>query len=132
MTTILPPFSPRHIPPLFIATAFTLGGLLPLWNPARAIREYGLPERVAESPTAHSPFAAYGSRTTIIGVVMWTLYIRREYRSLDTVMSLLLFAGGVDGYLCWKEGVPGRGWFRFLSSVVFSVWGLAGLTGGME
>ncbi|KAM5349469.1 hypothetical protein ACJ41O_005974 [Fusarium nematophilum] len=128
MTTSLPSFSAWHIPPLFIATAFTLGGLLPFWNPSRAMREYGLPDRIATSQTAHTPFAIYGSRVSILGVAMWTFYLRGDFRSLDTIMGLLLGAGVADGYLCWKEGVPGRGWFRFLSSAVVGGWGLLGLS----
>ncbi|KAH7160666.1 hypothetical protein EDB81DRAFT_782735 [Dactylonectria macrodidyma] len=128
MATSRPSFSPWHIPPLFIATAFTFGGLLPFWNPSRAIREYGLPDRIATSRDAHTCFAIYGSRTSIFGVALWTFYLRGDFKALDTLMGLLVGAGAFDGYLCWKEGVPGRGLFRFLSSVVVGGWGLLGLS----
>ena len=126
--TLIQSFSPRHIPPLFIASAFTLGGLLPFWKPARAIREYGLPERIATSPTAHTAFAIYGSRVTIFGVTMWTFYFHGDFRALDTCMAMLFWAGVADGYLCWREGATGSAWFRFLSGVVVSSWGLLGMT----
>ncbi|KAF4470252.1 efflux pump antibiotic resistance [Fusarium albosuccineum] len=129
MTTALSNFSPLHIPPLVIATGFTLGGgLLPLWNSSRAMREYGLPERFVASKQAHTPFILYGNRTSIIGAALWIFYFRQDYRSVDTIMSLLFWAGAADGYLCWKEGVPGRALFRFTSSLFVAGWGLLGLT----
>ncbi|KAI9901032.1 hypothetical protein N3K66_002849 [Trichothecium roseum] len=129
-TTFIGGFSARHIPSLFIATTFTLGGLLPFWDPARAMREYGFPGHVADARAARSPFAAYGSRTTMIGVLMWACYARRDLVFLDTILSSLLVAGVADGYLCWREGVPGRGVFRFACSVALGGWGLLGLTSG--
>lgn len=131
MTTILTSLtsiSPWHIPPLFIATAFTLGGLLPLYAPRRAMLEYGLPERIAAAPAAHTPFAIYGSRTTILGVALWIFYLRGQLREVDTLLGLLVGAGAVDGYLCWKEGVPGQGVFRFVSGLLVGGWGLFGLS----
>jgi hypothetical protein len=124
----LPAFSAWHIPPLFIATTFTLGGLLPFFNPRRAMREFGLPESLASSPAAHTPFAVYGSRMTLLGMALWTFYLRGDLRAIDTIMSLLLVAGVADGYVCWKEGVPGQGIFRFLSSIALATWGLLGVT----
>ncbi|KAI8722445.1 hypothetical protein NCS52_00388400 [Fusarium sp. LHS14.1] len=121
-------FSPWHIPPLFIASAFTLGGLLPFVNPARAIREFGLPEGIARSQPAHTCFAVYGSRVSIMGVSMWIFYLRGELKTLDTLMALLFWAGVADGYLCWKEGVPGKALFRFFSGLVVGGWGFLGLT----
>lgn len=43
-------------------------------------------------------------------------------------MALLFWAGVADGYLCWKEGVPGRALFRFSASLVVGGWGFLGLT----
>lgn len=130
MTTFIPSFSPRHIPPLFIASAFTLGGLLPFWKPDRAIREYGLPGHIATSRAAHTTFAIYGSRVTIMGALMWNFYLRGDFGALDTCMAVLFWAGVADGYLCWKEGAVGSAWFRLLSSVAVSSWGLFGMTSG--
>ncbi|KAH6999129.1 hypothetical protein EDB80DRAFT_60611 [Ilyonectria destructans] len=128
MTTTLPRFSPWHIPPLFIATTFTFGGMLPFWKPARAIQEFGLPDHIAKSREAHTCFAAYGSRMSMFGIAIYTFYFRGDHRSLDTILSLLVVAGAADGYLCWKEGVPGKGLFRFVSSVILGGYGYLGLT----
>jgi hypothetical protein len=128
MTTSIPPFSPRHIPPLFIASAFTVGGLLPFFRPERAIREYGLPGHIATSRAAHTAFSVYGSRVTIMGALMWNFYLRGNLGALDSCMAVLFWAGVADGYLCWKEGAVGTALFRFLSSVAVSSWGLLGMT----
>lgn len=128
MTTTLPSFTPWHIPPLFIATTFTLGGMLPFWKPARAIREFGLPDHIAASPEAHTCFAVYGSRMSMFGIAIYTFYLRGDFRSLDTILALLVVAGSVDAYLCWKEGAPGTALFRFVSGLVLGGYGYLGLT----
>ncbi|KPM43183.1 hypothetical protein AK830_g3368 [Neonectria ditissima] len=128
MTTTLPPFTAWHIPPLFVATTFTFGGMLPFWKPARAIREFGLPERIATSPEAHTCFAVYGSRMSMFGIAIYTFYLRGDFRSLDTILTLLAVAGSVDGYLCWKEGVPGIALFRVVSGLLLGGYGYFGLT----
>ena len=63
-----------------------------------------------------------------MGVSMWIFYLRGDFKSLDTLMALLFWAGVADGYLCWKEGVPGRALFRFSASLLVGGWGLLGLT----
>ncbi|KAH6879456.1 hypothetical protein B0T10DRAFT_496474 [Thelonectria olida] len=127
-TSIRPSFSPWHIPPLFVATTFTLGGLLPLWKPVRAIREFGLPDRIATCREAQTCFAVYGSRMSMFGIAIYTFYLRGEVSALDTILAILPVAGVVDGYLCWREGVPGVGLFRFVSSLVLGGYGYFGLT----
>lgn len=63
-----------------------------------------------------------------MGVSMWIFYLRGELKTLDTLMALLFWAGVSDGYLCWKEGVPGKALFRFFSGLVVGGWGFLGLT----
>ncbi|KAG8671750.1 hypothetical protein FPOAC2_05108 [Fusarium poae] len=121
-------FSPWHIPAVFIATAFTFGGLLPFVSPARAIREYGLPERVANSQHAHTAFAIYGSRVTAYGILLWLCYLRRQYEMVDTLLSFLLLWGVADLYVCLKAGAPGTAAWRFASSVLLGGWGYVGST----
>ncbi|KAL0935966.1 efflux pump antibiotic resistance [Colletotrichum truncatum] len=123
-----PQFHPAHILPLLFATTFTIGGALPLWNPTRAILEFGLPEHIANTKEAHSPFAVYGSRMTAWGIAMWSFYLRGNIKALDTMLAVLFYMGIADGYVCYMEGVPGRALFRFLASAVLSGWGFLGLT----
>lgn len=59
---------------------------------------------------------------------MWLFYLQRNLAAVDTVLSLMLYVGCVDGYGCWKEGVPGRGVFRFCAGVVVGGWGMLGIT----
>ncbi|GKU04322.1 efflux pump antibiotic resistance [Fusarium langsethiae] len=121
-------FSPWHIPALFIGTAFSLGGLLPFRSPARAMREYGLPEGIARSETAHTAFAIYGSRVSAYGLAIWLFYARRQYDVVDTLMSLLFWWGAADLWICLKAGAPSTGVWRFTSSVLIAGWGYMGAT----
>ncbi|KAF4449556.1 efflux pump antibiotic resistance [Fusarium austroafricanum] len=99
-------FSPWHIPAVFLGTTFTLGGLLPLRAPERAMREYGLPEGIVKSEPAQLAFGIYGSRVAAYGVALWTFYLRGEYHVVDTLLSLLFWWGTADLWICIKSGVP--------------------------
>ncbi|CAJ0548240.1 Ff.00g049940.m01.CDS01 [Fusarium sp. VM40] len=121
-------FSPWHIPAMFIGTAFTLGGLLPFRAPARAMREYGLPEGIVRSEPAQTAFAIYGSRVSAYGLALWTFYLRREYHVVDTLLSMLFWWGVADLWVCLKAGAPRTGAWRFISSVLLGGWGYFGYT----
>jgi hypothetical protein len=124
-------FNPwRHIPPLCMATGQAIGGLMPFWTPAGAIRTFGLPERIATAQPAQLTFIMYSSRATTIGVAMWIFYLRGHLRAVDTFMALLLYGCAVDAYACWLEGEIGRAWFRGLLGLFVGGWGLLGLTAG--
>jgi hypothetical protein len=45
-------FAFRHVPPLFVATALTFGGLMPFFDAEAAILEFGLPKQIAISKPA--------------------------------------------------------------------------------
>ncbi|KAI1067862.1 hypothetical protein LB507_010514 [Fusarium sp. FIESC RH6] len=120
--------SPWHIPAVFIGTTFTLGGLLPFKYPHRAMREYGLPEGIVRSEPAHAAFAIYGSRVSAYGLAIWLFYLRREYHVVDTLMSLLVWWGIADLWLCLKVGAPGTGIWRFAGSLILGGWGYFGST----
>ncbi|KAI7761343.1 hypothetical protein LZL87_002158 [Fusarium oxysporum] len=110
--------SPWHIPAIFMGTAFTLGGLLPLRAPDRAMREYGLPEGIVRSEPAQLAFGIYGTRVAAYGVALWIFYLRGEYHVVDTLMSLLSLWGAADCWICIKAGVPRTAAWRFVSSII--------------
>jgi hypothetical protein len=113
-----------------MATGQAVGGLTPFWDPAGAIRAFGLPERIATARPAQLGFMIYGSRATIIGVAMWISYLRRDPQTVDTLMMLNLYGCAVDAYVSWSEGEIGKAWFRGLLGVFVGGWGLLGLTAG--
>uniref|UniRef100_A0A098DED3 Uncharacterized protein n=3 Tax=Gibberella zeae TaxID=5518 RepID=A0A098DED3_GIBZE len=117
-----------HIPAIFIGTAFTLGGLLPFRSPARAMREYGLPEGIARSEPAQTAFAVYGSRVSAYGLAIWLFYLRRQYDVVDTLLSLLVWWGTADLWICMRAGALSTGIWRFTSSLLLGGWGYLGLT----
>lgn len=92
--------------------------------------KFGLPERIASSPEAQSVFMVYSSRTTIMGVMLYTFWLKRMYSAMDIILICLGWAGVADGYVCWKEGVPGTGVFRLVSGLVLAGLGAAGITEG--
>ncbi|KAK1689362.1 hypothetical protein BDP55DRAFT_628689 [Colletotrichum godetiae] len=121
--------NPRHIFPLFVATTTTFGGLLALFNPAGSIKAFGLPQRIASSPTAHATFSLSSARTSVIGLLIYTFYARGDLRAIDTVLLTSgLYCGIVDGYVCYKEGETGKALFRVLSSWAVGLYGGLGIT----
>lgn len=124
-------FTLRHIPTLFVATATTFGGLIPFFNPAAAIRDFGLPERFAVSQEAGAVMVLSSARITAIGATMLAFYAQAKFAEVDTVMVILgAYVGAVDGYVCWREGAPGKGLFRLLSGLAIAGWGWCAMTAG--
>ncbi|KAL2794939.1 hypothetical protein BJX66DRAFT_337358 [Aspergillus keveii] len=122
-------FTPAHLPMLFIATTQALGGLIPIPFPTRAILDFGLPARIADSPPAHPVMVIGGARTTTIGLILWTFYAQGKLVEFDTVLGIFgSWVGLVDGLVCWNEGKRGKGVFRALSGAVVAFWGVKGLT----
>lgn len=103
---------------------------MPFFNPANAIRTFGLPERIAASQPAQLTFMLYSSRATVIGTAMWISYLRGNLRTVDTLMALLLYGCSVDAYACYLAGEKKKAWFRGLMGGFVGVWGLLGVTGG--
>ena len=120
--------SARHLPPLFIGTAFVFGGAIPFFNARAAIEYFGLPERIATSEPAHTVMAVYGSRTMILGLAILSFYRQGKLAAVDTLMACIGALGAFDGYICWKEGIPATGVFRAISSFLVGGWGWFGLT----
>ncbi|KAJ6264092.1 hypothetical protein Dda_0234 [Drechslerella dactyloides] len=118
----------RHIPALFLGTALTFGGALPLFNAAYALSEFGFPSRIANSPQAQAVFIVSGARTSAIGLAIYILYGRGMLRAVDVVLAAVGTTGLIDGWVCWREGVAGRGVFRATSAAVVAVWGWMGMT----
>jgi hypothetical protein len=113
-----------------MATGQAFGGLTPFLNPTKAIRAFGLPDRIATARPAHLGFMVYGSRATIIGLAMWISYLRGRLRTVDTLMALNFYGCAVDAYVSWSEGEVGKAWFRGLLGVFVGFWGLRGITAG--
>ncbi|KAJ5678711.1 hypothetical protein N7462_006955 [Penicillium macrosclerotiorum] len=125
-------FCLRHIPPLFVATTTTFGGLLPFFDAEYAIRAFGLPRHVASSRSAQSVMLTSAARISAIGYALFLFYFQGKLREFDTLLSVLGYVGLVDGYVCWREGVPKKGVFRAVSGLVIAARGFLGLTTGVH
>ncbi len=121
-------FALLHIPPLFVATAMTFGGLIPFFSAEFAILEFGLPSHVAISKPAQSIMIVSSARITAIGMAVFTFYFRGQFEAVDTILLILGYVGLVDGYVCWLEDVSRKAIFRVLSGVAIASWGWFGLT----
>jgi len=117
-----------HIPVLLAATTMSVGAVVPLWNPVAAIRAYGLPDRIAKSPAAHACFKAYGARSTCFGAAIWIFYLQGKLDAVDTILALQAYAGAVDAWVCYSEGVPRTAFSRAVAGLLVGGWGLLGLT----
>jgi hypothetical protein len=91
---------------------------------------YGLPERIATSPAAYSPWILYSSRIQAIAMMMLVFLWRRDYEAVDTVMGFIGFLGAVDVWVCYREGVGKRAWERGVMSAVVAGYGMVGGTEG--
>ncbi|KAH8731663.1 hypothetical protein GQ44DRAFT_604351 [Phaeosphaeriaceae sp. PMI808] len=118
----------RHIPPLFIGTSITCACIPTYFNTPFGMRLYGLPDHIATSSSAQSPFLLYTSRIHAIGMMVLVFYARGDYAAVDTVMSFLGFLGAMDVWVCVREGVKKKAVERGLTSLVVAAWGLAGMT----
>ncbi|KAH7383205.1 hypothetical protein BKA66DRAFT_463344 [Pyrenochaeta sp. MPI-SDFR-AT-0127] len=124
-------FELNHVPALFVATALTFGGMVPIFNAEYAIREMGIPQRIASSKEAQTIMVLGMGRTTTIGLALWTFYLQSKLEVVDTLMFLLGgYIGAIDAYVCWKEGVPKKAWFRGLSGLAIATCGWFGMTAG--
>ncbi|KAL4928021.1 DUF4267 domain-containing protein [Aspergillus undulatus] len=104
---MFPHFALHHIPPLFVATATTLGGLTPFFNAERAIKEFGLPEHIAVSKPAQSAWILKCGRITTLGLALWTFYAQGKLAEFDTILAIMGYVGLVDG-VCLLEGGSSR------------------------
>ncbi|EQL31866.1 hypothetical protein RJZ56_001078 [Blastomyces dermatitidis] len=123
-------FTPRHTPALLVASATTFGGLLPFFNAEYAIKEFGLPQRIAVSKQAQSVMVTQSARTTAIGITLLTFYSQDKLTEFDTILVILAYLGLVDGYVCWREGMPGKAAFRAAVGFLIAAWGWCGMTVG--
>lgn len=123
-------FALRHIPALAIATALTFGGMIPFYNPAGAISEFGLPDHIASSPPAQVIMTVNGARNTVLGLAIWSLYLQRMLSAVDTVLCCVAVLGLFDGYICWGEDVRRTAVLRAAAGVLIGLWGGFGLTAG--
>ncbi|KAK3181956.1 hypothetical protein K4F52_006695 [Lecanicillium sp. MT-2017a] len=124
-------FAYRHIPVLVVAFLNTVGGMWPLITPRPAMLEYGLPESIANQPATHPVMGIGGGRSAAIGMMIFALYAQGDLAAVDVVLAIMGFVlGVVDLVVCYKAGVPGRGWFRLSAGVVIGMWGAFGITKG--
>lgn len=49
------------------------------------------------------------ARISAIGIATYAFWFQGGYKAMDTLLATIAYVGVVDGYVCWKEGVPGRG-----------------------
>jgi hypothetical protein len=103
---------------------------MPFWDPTRAMRTFGLPERIVMAKPAQVVFPIYSARATIIGTAMWISYLRGHLQTVDMLMGLNFYGAFVDAYISWREGKVGNAWFRGSVGVFIGVWGLLNLTAG--
>jgi hypothetical protein len=69
------------------------------------------------------------ARTSALGDCMFAFYFAEKFAAVDTVMMIMgAYVGAVDGYACWKEGVPNKAIFRVASGATIAAWGWFGMT----
>ncbi|KAI0520764.1 hypothetical protein F5B22DRAFT_50765 [Xylaria bambusicola] len=122
-------FQFSHIPALFAGSAMAFGGVWPMFDAPAAMREFGFPAHVANTPAAAPVFVVGNVRTTCLGFLMLLFYARRQLTVVDTCLAVTgAYAGLVDSYVVWKQGNPRMALFRLASSAFLSAWGFLGWT----
>ncbi|KAH9871930.1 hypothetical protein J1614_006188 [Plenodomus biglobosus] len=124
-------FALRHIPPLLLASIWTVGGTMAWTHGAeQAILTYGLSQRIASSETAWPLIRIEGSRVTTIGLAIWSIYLGGHLEAMDTLLACIGWMAVVDGLVCSKDGSPGSAKMRATYQGVVALWGLLGMTSG--
>ena len=124
-------FTPRHIPPLLIATQITLGGLYPwLHSPRAALLKFGLPPTIASSKAAWPVIKIDPAPATAIGLALWGMYLGGHFEAMDILLSSMAWVGVVDGLVCYRDGEKGSVVKRAGLTGVVAGWGVLGRTTG--
>ncbi|PSN71414.1 hypothetical protein BS50DRAFT_631370 [Corynespora cassiicola Philippines] len=124
-------FTPRHIPPLLLATTITLGGMMPfLRGPEAALLEFGFPKSIASARAAWPVIKTGSARASAMGIAIWGMYLGGHLEAVDILIGSMAWIGVVDGVVCAREGAPGSAAFRMGSTGMVALWGLLGMTGG--
>ena len=88
------------------------------------MREFGLPAHLTRSRDAQAMFLLNNGRTFMIGILIWTFYLRADYRVVDMVFRVVGSVLGVtDAAVVWREGMRSRALFRLCSSWLLAGWG---------
>ncbi|OAL46218.1 hypothetical protein IQ07DRAFT_590969 [Pyrenochaeta sp. DS3sAY3a] len=124
-------FALRHIPPLLLASIWTVGGLMSFTHgPEEAILTYGLSSKIASSQSAWPLIKIEGSRVTTIGLAIWGIYLGGHLEAMDTLLACIGWMAVIDGVVCAKDGAPGAARMRATYQGVVAAWGLLGMTSG--
>ncbi|KAF2875686.1 hypothetical protein BDV95DRAFT_513976, partial [Massariosphaeria phaeospora] len=126
-----PAFHPRHIPPLLLATIWTLGGTMSLLSsPESALLTFGFAPHIASAEAAWPLIQVEGARITTIGLALWGMYLGGHLKALDILLAAVGWMAVVDGVVCGREGEVGSVGMRAGYQGVVAVWGVLGGTGG--
>ncbi|KAI0869679.1 hypothetical protein GGS24DRAFT_493561 [Hypoxylon argillaceum] len=120
-----------HIPAIIVATTMMFGGMWPAFDPRGSMLEFGFPSRIANSPEAGPVMVIGQARGTVVGLLMFIFYYRRQFYLLDTFMAVTgAYTGIMDSYVVWKQGNPRFALFRLIISGFISALGFFGWTAG--
>lgn len=126
-------FSLRHIPVLFQATAFVVGGALTYVNPRQAILAFGLPEHIAILPPVQLYSTIDGSRCITLGALLGLFYLQGNLAAADTVLMCCgAIQGSLTGWINWKDGSTTMAIAHLVAGVFYSWWGWYGMTEGRQ
>lgn len=124
-------FALRHIPPLLLASIWTLGGAMSFTHgPEAALLAYGFSQNIASSKAAWPLIKVEGSRVTTIGLALWGIYLGGHLEAMDILLACIGWMAVVDGVVCVKDGAPGSARMRATYQGVVALWGLLGMTSG--
>jgi hypothetical protein len=60
------------------------------------------------------------ARITAIGLALVTFYFQGKLVEFNTILAILRYVGLVDGYVCWREGMPNKAVFRTFSGALIA------------
>ncbi|KAF1833630.1 hypothetical protein BDW02DRAFT_374516 [Decorospora gaudefroyi] len=124
-------FTPRHIPPLLLSTAITIGSFTPFTrDPEYALRLFGFADPIAGNRAAWPLVKVMSARVSTIGTALWVMYLGGHVEAMDILFASMGWMALVDGVVCAKDGKPGSTSFRAASTGVVALWGLLGMTSG--
>lgn len=124
-------FALRHIPPLLLASIWTIGGTMSFTHgPEAALLTYGFAPHIASAKAAWPLIKIEGSRVTTIGLAIWSIYLGGHLEAMDSLLACIGWMAVIDGIVCAKDGAPGSARLRATYQSVVALWGLLGMTSG--
>lgn len=124
-------FTLRHLPPLWLATQVSIGGMMPYIRGSEAsLKMFGFPANIPTSKAAWPVIKVGSARVTTIGIAIWGMYLGGHFEAMDILLAATAWTGMIDAIVCQQEGAPGSTAYLTSLTGMVVLWGMRGMRTG--